>query len=651
MRYTKFKTEILEDNPHVSSVTSDKIAFTYDYRVELFNAWKKIPTTKTLKIELEKIGILPEYIPDCTYIEIQQSFKTSGFPLLDRYEYESDTDRPEENPLILSGKFHYRNTTRWGISIDTSFKEEIMRKYPEMSIRESLANAGLDLLDVGRSRIYQLEREAIRRGTESISDIGNIDKEEKDNNTLKDMRTVTGNPYIVIDSDGTLSLRDEFYDEVCLIERAGLDSLLKMYGIPASAFSQKEKTLISIRIKHWTLTENRNSTTDLITGRTNEIQIRRMKTMAAIIDINFKEIGECFWRAATEGRRRICRWIDRLPQDKNHIYSRKHILELTGISKSIYYELLNNEDYGSSFRRKADRDEKDIEVIRQVLKYKGFEKGIRQVYMLMPKVTGQHFSIYRIRRLMNKYGIRTTIRHPSRNRKAMKELIARNRKANLLLQKFRMHRPNEVRLTDVTYLDYGEDKRAYGSASVDPVTGRLICFIVSETNDLQLALDTLEAMDSYPARSGAILHSDQGILYMTDDFQAAVVERELVQSMSRRGNCWDNAPQESFFGHFKDESHYADSRTLEELRCRIDEYSVYYNHERGMWDKERMTPIEYERYLTEMDAESFQAYMAKEEQKYLEMKRRSAEKAVQRAKENKEFIEEQLEEVLNETGG
>ena len=70
-----------------------------------------------------------------------------------------------------------------------------------------------------------------------------------------------------------------------------------------------------------------------------------------------------------------------------------------------------------------------------------------------------------------------------------------------------------------------------------------------------------------------------------------------------------------------------------------------------MWDKERMTPIEYERYLTEMDAKSFQAYMAKEEQKYLEMKRRSAEKAVQRAKENKEFIEERLGEVLNETGG
>ena len=213
------------------------------------------------------------------------------------------------------------------------------------------------------------------------------------------------------------------------------------------------------------------------------------------------------------------------------------------------------------------------------------------------------------------------------------------------MRKFKLHRPNEVRLTDVTYLDYGDGLRAYGSASVDPVTGRLICFIISENNDLQLALDTLEAMDSYPAKSGAILHSDQGILYMTDDFQAAVVERELTQSMSRRGNCWDNAVQESFFGHFKDECHYERCKTYEELQKCIDEYSHYFNNERGMWDKGKMTPVEYEKYLTEMDEETFARYLANEEKKYLEMKEKAAEKAVQTAKEYKTFIEESLEEL------
>ena len=317
------------------------------------------------------------------------------------------------------------------------------------------------------------------------------------------------------------------------------------------------------------------------------------------------------------------------------------------ISKSRFYALLNDENYGMGSIRKAAQDVEDIAAIRSVIDY----KNLRQIYMLMPRVTGQYFSMYRIRRLMNKYGIRTNIRHPSRNRKAMKELIERNRKANLIMRRFRLHRPNEVRLTDVTYLDYGDDKRAYGSASVDPVTGRLICFIVSENNDLQLALDTLEAMDTHPAKSGAILHSDQGIVYMVDDFQAAVVEKELNQSMSRRGNCWDNAVQESFFGHFKDECHYEECKNLEELQECIDRYSFYYNNERGMWDRGRMTPAEYEKYLEGMSEAEFTEYLAREEKRFADMKAKSAENAHMAAKNYKEFTEKSIGGLSDEICG
>ena len=60
-------------------------------------------------------------------------------------------------------------------------------------------------------------------------------------------------------------------------------------------------------------------------------------------------------------------------------------------------------------------------------------------------------------------------------------------KPNLLRRMFRLYKPNEVRLTDVTYLKYGEGLKAYGSALIDPVTGMLIAFIVSENNDIELA--------------------------------------------------------------------------------------------------------------------------------------------------------------------
>lgn len=82
-----------------------------------------------------------------------------------------------------------------------------------------------------------------------------------------------------------------------------------------------------------------------------------------------------------------------------------------------YYALLNDESYGMGGIIRCRRDEKDISIIQQVIAYKGFEKGIRQIYMLMPEVTGESFSMYRIRTLMNKYDIHMVIRRPSKNRK------------------------------------------------------------------------------------------------------------------------------------------------------------------------------------------------------------------------------------------
>ena len=70
-----------------------------------------------------------------------------------------------------------------------------------------------------------------------------------------------------------------------------------------------------------------------------------------------------------------------------------------------------------------------------------------------------------------------------------------------------------------------------------------------------------------------------------------------MQSMSRKANCIDNAPVESFFGHFKDEVDYKDSRTFEELRQIVDNYIHYYNYERAQWSKKKMTPVEYRDHL------------------------------------------------------
>lgn len=653
-----FDEKKLQNHHCVYKVDQWKMLLKYDFRLRLYKAWKKEQQPAEVLRILREEGLTEELVGQDYFLSVTNGFKSGGYPVPHRAEIAAKIDYQEENPLILSGKY----TRPWkgsgnGLVIEKSFLQEIENRYPEVSVEESIRMAGLDPVDVGYSRIRNIKVEIekkkdleYRKQLDDFMAQNKWDEEEheagnqEETATMPEPGTVSArlNPYVESIDYAGVQLKNAFYNEAYLLYPLGLEKILRIFELPSDQIPERSKVMISSKLHSWSRGDEQLSE--------DSEQIRRIRR-SKVVELNqlvqtgFSSLGKGFSKMDIKNKRRFCQYLQELPRDTTGFYTSARIRELSGIPKSTYYALLNDDGYGKASEKKAGDDEADIEVIREVLSYKGFEKGIRQVYMLMPKVTGQKFSIYRIRRLMNKYGIRTTIRRPSRNRKAMKELIARNRKANLLMRRFRMHRPNEVRLTDVTYLDYGDELRAYGSASVDPVTGRLICFIVSENNDLQLALDTLEAMDEHPAESGAILHSDQGILYMTDDFQAAVIEKELTQSMSRRGNCWDNAPQESFFGHFKDECHYGNCRTLEELRSMISSYGVYYNTERGMWEKERMTPEEYEKYLESMDETQWREHLAREEERYLKMKAASAAKAVEDAKQYRNEIEERLGEL------
>ncbi|MFF3025433.1 IS3 family transposase, partial [Gottfriedia sp. NPDC057948] len=81
------------------------------------------------------------------------------------------------------------------------------------------------------------------------------------------------------------------------------------------------------------------------------------------------------------------------------------------------------------------------------------------------------------------------------------------------------------------------------------------------------------------------------------DFQKQVKKLGLIQSMSRRGNCWDNAPQESFFGHFKDEASIKSCQNFDGLNKEIKHYMKYYNHYRYQWKLKKMTPVQYRNHL------------------------------------------------------
>ena len=94
-----------------------------------------------------------------------------------------------------------------------------------------------------------------------------------------------------------------------------------------------------------------------------------------------------------------------------------------------------------------------------------------------------------------------------------------------------------------------------------------------------------------------LIPSDQGVHYTNPVFQRKVIELNIMQSMSRKGNCWDNAPMESFFGHFKDELDYEECLNFSELQKVVDSYIEEYNYHRYQWGLEKMTPAQYRSHL------------------------------------------------------
>jgi putative transposase len=206
----------------------------------------------------------------------------------------------------------------------------------------------------------------------------------------------------------------------------------------------------------------------------------------------------------------------------------------------------------------------------------------------------------KIRRLMRKYGLATKIRRANPYRKMAKATQEHQTCPNLLKRKFDQGEPEKVLLTDITYLRYGHGQWAYLSCVKDGSTKQVLAHYLSSTLEMSLVERTLDRLlerldgNIHPE---AILHSDQGSHYTHPKFQLRVHQAGFRQSMSRRGNCWDNASMESFFGHLKDDLEYKDCQSLSELRARVDDYIEYYNTKRYQWTLKKMTPDEYRSHL------------------------------------------------------
>ena len=276
-----------------------------------------------------------------------------------------------------------------------------------------------------------------------------------------------------------------------------------------------------------------------------------------------------------------------------------YLCNVAKVSRSGYYNYFSYKSQNS--RQEQDKQDEILrDVILQAYNFKRRKKGARQIKMTLKNHYGIVYNLKRIRRIMKKYGIICPIRKANPYRRMMKATKEDTILPNLLKREFKQNTPGKVLLTDITNMIYGNGKKAYLSTIKDSSTNEILAYNASDSLKLDIATDTiwkLKKNKKIKLTKDAFIHSDQGVHYTSFIFQKLVKSCGLGQSMSRRGNCWDNAPQESFFGHFKDEAYIKQCETLEELKYEIKQYMIYYNNDRCQWNLKRMTPVQYRNHL------------------------------------------------------
>ena len=294
---------------------------------------------------------------------------------------------------------------------------------------------------------------------------------------------------------------------------------------------------------------------------------------------------------------KIFKIIQNLIKDFNLNKLTRYLCKIANVSTSGYYKFLNN------FKTRDMKEYSDLkskEIILKAFNYRGYKKGSRSIKMILKNKFNIVMNRKKIQRIMRKYNIICPIRKANPYKRIAKATKVHRVVPNKLNRAFKQNIPGKIMLTDITYMPYGNNKMAYLSTIKDSSTNEILAYKLSNSLAIDIVIETIDKLiklKPFRLHKDAFVHSDQGFHYTSPVFQRLLKENNLGQSMSRRGNCWDNAPQESFFGHMKDEIDYKNCNTIEELRILIDDYMDYYNNDRCQWNLKKLTPVQYRNQL------------------------------------------------------
>ena len=281
----------------------------------------------------------------------------------------------------------------------------------------------------------------------------------------------------------------------------------------------------------------------------------------------------------------------------NNLLVISRLCELAGVSRSGYYAWVAAEPLRAA---REEKDKKDFELIVKAYKYRNYAKGAAHIHMRLLHWETR-MNIKKIRRLMKKYGLRCHIRRRDPYRDMMREMQSNQIAPNVIDRNFDAYLPREACLTDITYIPYN-GTYCYLSTIKDVCTTEILAYVLSPNLKVEFVLQTVDLLiknHGSELTEGTIIHSDQGSHYTSKRFVEMLADNDFFQSMSRKGNCWDNAPQESFFGHMKDEieDKLRRCKTYEQVKALIDDWMDYYNNDRCQWNLAKLTPSEYYEYM------------------------------------------------------
>lgn len=259
------------------------------------------------------------------------------------------------------------------------------------------------------------------------------------------------------------------------------------------------------------------------------------------------------------------------------------LLKLAGLAKSTFYYQVTTQQAADKYQELKDQIKKIYDQHRGRYGYRRVHAALRQL--------GHTVNHKTVQRLMGELGLKSLVK--IKRYQSYKGEAGRNA-PNRLERQFSARQPNEKWVTDVTEFKIAGEK-LYLSPVMDLFNGEIVAFETARRPMFSMVSGMLrKAIGMLSNDDKPMVHSDQGWQYQMPAYQRLLRDRGMVQSMSRKGNCHDNAAMESFFGTLKSEFfHLTKFVSVEQLESGLTEYIRYYNHERIKLSLGGLTPVQF----------------------------------------------------------